>query len=309
MSDQIEITAKLEHIIYQNGEGFIIASFFNENIKTFIGLGNIVNPYKGLEYKLFGTWKTHDKYGRQFAFVSYQTVKPQDTEGIFRYLVRFARWVGPTTASLMVDNFGEETLDVLRKEPETVAKSIKGLSLKKAKEISETLIQLEFEESVMVELMSILTLPGLRKNLPYELVAEYGSNAAEILKENPYIICDFAGTGFILADRLAVQCCKIDPESMFRKKAAVRHVIKEQQHGNGHTWVLDTDVKMEAADLISTKLRLDTAIFELCEDGVLVMDRAGYLTFVKVDEDESLIARKIMGGVKNAIKRKTANSP
>ena len=44
MSDQIEITAKLEHIIYQNGEGFIIASFFNENIKTFIGLGNIVNP-------------------------------------------------------------------------------------------------------------------------------------------------------------------------------------------------------------------------------------------------------------------------
>ena len=180
------ITAQLNHIRFQNDSGFVIGMFSISEAKDikgeFGGLGNMLNPVEGMAYKLSGEWSFHPDFGKQFKFSNYSPVKPKDTNGIYKYLVRTARWIGPSIASALVDTYGDKTLDVLREDPEMVAAEIRGITEKRAKEIQAILIEHEEEESVLVELMGILSIPGLRRSLPVELIQEFGSNAAEILK-------------------------------------------------------------------------------------------------------------------------------
>ena len=203
------ITATLKNIRFQNDSGFIIgmavASGGNDFKSDFGILGNMLNPQETMTYQLTGEWSVHPDFGRQFKFQQYTPVKPKDTSGIYKYLVRTAKWIGPSIAQQLVEIYGDETLEVLRNDPEILAAEIRGITEIKAKEIQQILIDHEELESILVDLMKVLDIPGLRKSLPYEMIEKFGSNAAEILKKNPYVITQFHGSGFLIADRLGMQ--------------------------------------------------------------------------------------------------------
>ena len=79
-------------------DGFVILRF-SVNGNSVSALGNMVRPEPGMFYRLRGKWDpTHPVFGRQFRFCWYETVQPRSTEGIFKYLVRIAKWVGPSGA-------------------------------------------------------------------------------------------------------------------------------------------------------------------------------------------------------------------
>ena len=296
MLDLTTITATLEHIRWSNGEGFLIGSFFSESTKTFTAVGSILNAQPAMTYKLFGAWKTHPKFGWQFQFDRYESVQPSDEDGIYRYLVRVVKYVGPSIAEKLIVEYDANTLDVLREDPCRVAQEIPGISLKKAKEIQAELIENERDEKVLVELMGILTLPGMRKSLPYDLIEDYGSDAVEKLKTNPYIIVDYPGTGFLMADRLGVQVIKIDPDSGFRMKAAIDYAMNEDLQGQGNTWIHRDGLKAAVKELISTALKFDSVIEKMIEIG-LIVNRDGWLATKQVDIDENLIVKKIREGL------------
>ena len=222
MTEKTTITARLESIRFQNGNGFIIGMFKGEFkgkkhtiVGNFGGLGNMTNPVIGTEYQLAGKWGNHPDFGHQFNFDSYKAVQPKDEDGIFKYLVRTAKWVGPAIAQRLVDIYGDQTLDVLREDPEMVAAEISGISESKAKDIQKMLIENEAEEAVMVDLMKILNIPGLRKSLPTELIMEFGLKAADVIRQNPYVITQFHGIGFMIADRLAMHTLNIPNNSIY----------------------------------------------------------------------------------------------
>jgi ATP-dependent exoDNAse (exonuclease V) alpha subunit len=119
-------------------------------------LGGMDNPCLGQEYRFRGDWVDNPKYGRQFKFLSYQIEVPQTADGIYRYIVKTAKWVGPEIGRHIVEAFGEKTLMVLKHDPLHVANSIKGITLERAQEISEMLIENEYTEAAQVELEGIL---------------------------------------------------------------------------------------------------------------------------------------------------------
>jgi len=287
-----QIQATLEHIRYQGDEGFLIGSFFNPEKKSFIALGNILNAQLQMDYVLHGEWNKHPKFGKQFKFEQYESVQPQDEDGIYRYLVRTVKWVGPSIAEDLLDNYGDKTLEMLRTDPLAVAKAIKGITLKKAEQIQKDLLEVEETESVLVDLMSILTIPGLRKSLLFDLIDDYGSNAAVKLRENPYILTEYPGTGFLMADRLALHSLDIDPDSVFRARAAIVYVIKED-FSNGNTWVSYNTIKNELND-IGIK-EIDDVISELISDKIIAKSDNFILLFTlaHVDENETVIAKGI----------------
>uniref|UniRef100_A0A6M3K1Q0 Putative helicase n=1 Tax=viral metagenome TaxID=1070528 RepID=A0A6M3K1Q0_9ZZZZ len=252
-----------------------------------------------MTYKLLGEWNTHPEYGRQFNFSRYEAVKPKDTSGIYKYLVRVCRWIGPATASALVDIYGDQTLEVLRNDPDIVAAEIKGITESRAKEIQKILINMEEEESILVELMDILDIPGLRKSLPYELIEKFGSNAAKILLKNPYVITQFYGSGFLIADRLALQRCKIPPNSMFRAKAAIMYAMEQDLNGNGNTWIPAERLIQDVVGLTSIQdlKKVQSGIDELLalEAIVEILDNeySGYYSLWEVNRDESYIAARI----------------
>ena len=295
-STPVTVTAELDYIRFRGENGFIIGSFFNSDEKVFNALGSILNAQIDMEYVLHGEWQNDPKFGKQFRFERYEPVAPSDKDGIYKYLVRTCKWVGPAIAEELLLHYGDKTLDILRENPNGIAKDIKGLTLSKAKEIQACLIELETSEAVLVELMAILTIPGLRKTLPFDLIDDYGSNAAVVLRENPYILTDYHGTGFEMADRLALHSLNIDPDSIFRAKAALIHVIKEDFH-NGNTWVPWAVISSAMQDIgIKSSLSVEAAR-EMVSYKILVRHNELF-TLAKIDRNETVISE----GIKNALK-------
>ena len=300
------ITATLKNIRFQNDSGFIIGMAVTAGdtlgFKGDFGiLGNMLNPQESMTYQLTGEWSIHPDFGKQFKFQQYTPVKPKDTSGIYKYLVRTAKWIGPSIAQQLVEIYGDETLEVLRNDPEIVAAEIRGITETKAKEIQQILIDHEELESILVDLMKVLDIPGLRKSLPYELIEKFGSNAAEILKKNPYVITQFHGSGFLIADRLGMQRLDIPPDSMFRIKAAIEYAILQDLHSNGNTWISRKSLTNEVKDLTSIEdiKRIELGIDELLALEAIVDASGGeWLALWDVDQNETYVADKIKEMIK-----------
>ena len=296
------ITATLNNIRFQNDTGFMIGMAQTENVNGDFGvLGNMLRPECGMTYKLTGEWSNHHEFGKQFKFDRHEIIKPSDTNGIYKYIVRTAKWVGPTIGQRLVDLYGEKTLEVLRNDPEMVAAEIIGLTEKRALTIQEMLIEQEETESIMVELLTVLNFPGLRKSLPVEIAAKYGSDSIEVLKNNPYVLTEFKGVGFIIADKIAIQSFKIETDSIYRVKAAIEYVMKEDLNGQGSTWIGHNKLVAFVSEIINCVNydQIETGLIYLFEENIITsVDGDQWFSFVEVDLNETLIAEKIKGMLK-----------
>lgn len=227
-----KIQGAINSIRFQKPDtGFIIASFSGET--NFNALGTIPNAQVGMEYILTGTWK-ESQYGQQFEFIRFETVEPVSTVGIFRYIVRICKFVGPSVADDLIRTHGGNTLKILKHHPETAAQT-RGITLDRAKEIQKSLKENEELEKVTIELEAYLDVTGMHKNLPGKLIAIFRHRAAEIVRKNPYIISTFPGIGFALADRVAIKN-KYARDHVNRKKAAALHVLNERRQ-EGDIWI------------------------------------------------------------------------
>ena len=288
MNEMESVIGRLRKIRFRGEDGFIIAMFWDGDTE-FTGLGNVINPEEGLSYKLWGRWTEHKTFGKQFVFDFYEQVKPVTTAGIFRYLVRVVKWVGPTIGNRLVERFGEDTLEVIKTDPARVACEIKGINLKRVKEMQKLLFESEHIEKALIELEQMFAGLGLKKSLPINLINEFGSDAPQKVKDNPYLLTRFKGIGFLMADKFGLSQ-GIERDSVTRLSAAVIHVINELMHLEGHTWI-------EKEKLISTVNELigvdaSPGIDHLLKKATLVK-REGFLALSTVDVDEWLIASRI----------------
>ena len=133
----MEIKGQISEIIYQNEvNSYTIAEFeTDEELTTIVGYLPFIN--KGDSLKLVGNFVNHPDYGRQFKIQTFEKLLPETLEALEKYLAGgIIKGVGPATAKRIVENFGEETLSILKFEPYRLA-NIKGISKTKALEISE----------------------------------------------------------------------------------------------------------------------------------------------------------------------------
>ena len=128
--DKLEkLTGCVEGIIYANEEnGYTVCDLGtdDDDIVTITG----IMPYltEGDRLTVWGEWKHNPKYGRQFAVEEYEKELPANAMAILRYLSSGAiKGVGKKTAQKIVDEFGDNTLDVLENHPEWLS-DIPGMS-------------------------------------------------------------------------------------------------------------------------------------------------------------------------------------
>jgi exodeoxyribonuclease V alpha subunit len=199
-------------------------------------LGDMLEPCPGQEYRFSGEWVDNPRWGRQFKFVRYQAEIPQTTDGIYRYIVKTAKWVGPEIGKRLIETFGEKTLEVMKHDPLRVAMSIKGITLERAEEMSADLLENEDMEAAQVELEHLLGGHHLPKKTIPQLLERYKSDAPARVRHNPYVLQDVRGVGFPTADRVAL-ATGIDRQGQARRMAATIHVLKEAADSRGHVWL------------------------------------------------------------------------
>ena len=299
-AEPISIIATLKNIIYFR-DNFLISRFaYEDKLGLFVAKGVMDRPEPGLVYKLRGNWQNNPQYGRQFAFQWYELMQPKDTEGIYKYIVGVCKWVGPTVASQIVDKYGDDTLNVLKKSPSKVALEINGLTKERAKDIQETLLEYDEVESVVVALEKIFApIEGLPKRLAFECVNHWRANAVVRLTENPYLLTQIKNIGFLSADKVAL-ALGVDSKSRFRQQACIVHLITEHT-ADGHIWMTHSLLVERAIAMIG-----------ICEDEMIAEMLDMYTIFRKNDcyalhdivINEDYVAEKLISIFNHPFERK-----
>ena len=166
---------------------------------TFTAVGNRLPTADGVEIELFGDWVNGGKYGFQLSVESCTIIRPKTAEGIIAYLSSsLIKGIGDKTAIAMVKRFGTQTLDIIDKEPNRLLE-VPGITKKKLATIIEG-----YKESVgLRDIITELAPYGVTPKKAEKIFDAFGAQAVEIVKANPYILCDIAGFGFTTVDEMA----------------------------------------------------------------------------------------------------------
>ena len=196
------IEGHLEHITYFNEETQYTIARLKTTHPTarIIVVGHLVGVSLGEILKIKGIWQTHPKYGQQFKIISYEVTLPGTVNGIRAYLASgLIKGIGPSLAVRLVAAFGPRTLEIIESAPERLIE-VDGIGEAKAAMVKSAWK----EHHTLRSLMQFLQKMGVRTSWCAKIYQEYGPDAADLIREDPYILAeDFPGTGFLIADTIA----------------------------------------------------------------------------------------------------------
>ncbi|MBM3502027.1 MAG: ATP-dependent RecD-like DNA helicase, partial [Armatimonadetes bacterium] len=195
-------------------------------------VGPFTSPVVGESVRLHGEWTRHPRFGMQFRFERYETLRPATVQAIEKYLGSgMIRGIGPVMAKRLVRHFREATLDVLDAEPQRV-REVPGIGPKRAQLLAEAWREQKGIQNVM------LFLQGHAVSAAYavKIYRHYGDAAVRLVEEDPYRLArDIRGIGFRTADRIA-SAVGIAADSPKRLAAGLEHVLLSATD-QGHTYL------------------------------------------------------------------------
>ena len=256
----------VEDIIYKNPENGYCVLRLETQEGDLVAVGTLPLVSEGETLELEGDYTEHKTYGRQFAVTSFRSRMPADETAVLRYLSSgIVKGVREKTAKTLVSVFGPDTLDILENEPERVC-TVKGISRQRAETISQSLKETVGVKTILLYFQQF----GITPSVAFRIFKQWGLRSYDIIKNNPYRLCEIPGVGFQSADRIAVRM-GYDTESPNRIEAALIFVLNHNMYGSGHTFL----PKNKLGQIVSGLLGIDTdtvgnSLERLIADGVLV---------------------------------------
>lgn len=249
MSEQQEkkeyLSGTIEKITYRNEHNGYTVLILNSDSGTVTVVGNMPYVCEGDTLNCQGKTIVHQTYGEQFRADLVERIIKNDKASLLRYLSSGSiKGVGPATARLIVERFGEETLDIIENNPERLAE-IRGISYSKAIRINE-----EYQKQFGLKDIMLLLAPfGVTPDEAIKIFKKFGSSADKIINDNPYALCE-EGIEFTFerAEEIALSL-GIDYESVQRLKAGIVYILKKNL-GNGHTCLPEAKLINVATELL-----------------------------------------------------------
>ena len=261
-----ELSGTVETVIYKNeANGYTVLRLRDGSGEAVTVVGCFPFAAPGESMIVSGAWTSHSVHGRQFKAEFAQRLLPTSANAIYAFLAGGSvKGVGPATASLLVDRFGDKTLDTILNHPDRLA-SVKGISLSRAQQISAGFRQ----QAGLRMLMEFVCSFGLRPVLAMRMYKYYGDKALELLRENPYLLCSaLIGGSFREADAMALEL-GVGGSSRNRIAAAILFELVHNT-GNGHCFIPREKLAAVTAELIGVESEeADACIGAMIEDGQL----------------------------------------
>ncbi len=241
-----KITGLVEEVLFHNDtNGWTVIDISADNeLLTAVGVMPDVNP--GETLTLTGSYTIHPSFGRQFKVTAFSRSMPETTDQIFKYLASgVISGIGPKKATAIVEKFGDETLEILEKEPERLA-SLKGISEEQAKRIGEDFSRQFALRTVMMVLEKYDFTPAECVRIFKKL----GLNAVQKIEENPYYLCGLnMGISFERAELIEAKLPK-RPSPDYRIREGILHVVRYNSQNRGHTCIPREKLLKPSSDLL-----------------------------------------------------------
>ncbi len=228
--ESIRISGTVEHIVYQNDEsGFTVLELSHEDELVTV-VGEMPGVSEGEQLMITGSYVAHPTFGSQFRADFCERRLPATAGAIYKYLASGAiKGIGPALARRIVDYFGEDTLDIMEKDPLRLCR-VKGISQQKAQDISQ-----EFQRIFGIRaVMLFLSKYRIPNSFSVRIWKKWGTRAVDVIKDNPYLLCSGdIGLDFDKADEIA-RSLGMAPDDQKRIRAAFLFVLRHNL-SNGHT--------------------------------------------------------------------------
>ena len=228
-----EIQGVLVEIIYQNEVNSYMVGILETEQEEITIVGYLPFINKGDTLKLFGKFVEHKDYGEQFKIETFEKLMPQTLYALEAYLASGnLKGIGQATAKKIIDKFGEETIHILKYEPEKLAQ-ISGISKNKALEISES-----FMKNLEIwQIVGFFEKFGIKPENCKKIYDLLGIHAITEIESNPYILIDLVrGIDFKQIDQMAIDL-GIEKENQKRIKSGIKYALIKITY-NGHCCVL-----------------------------------------------------------------------
>lgn len=271
------VSGTVDSVIFQSEEsGYTVCEIEDENALPQTLVGSMPYICEGDTITAVGRWINHPTYGRQFKVEMFEKTLPSDETDIYRYLASGAvRGIGPKTAEKIVEEFGEDSFDVIENHPDWLSQ-IPGISRKKALDISESFTEMNGARNVLMFCSEFLGSAASMK-----IYKKWGGDAVDRIRKNPYSLCDsFSGIGFKRADAIAMSC-GIPRDSEERVAAGIMHVLTLAAHSGGHTCLpMDMLLSESARTVEVDREKATEALDGLIRSGKAVSVKEGGETYI-----------------------------
>ena len=231
-------------------------------------VGHMAGPQAGVGIAVTGVFANDARFGRQFKMETFETTLPATLQGIRHYLGSgLIKGVGPRIAARIVDEFGEETFNILDNDPDKLT-AVKGISLRLASEIKSAWA----EHQGIRDLIMFLQPHGVSTAYAVRIFREYGADSLEIVRQNPYrLAMDVRGFGFITADAIAMKI-GFEHDSELRAEAGLLYVLQRLVDDGNVFYPLEELVHQTADELGITVELVREAVLALVRDDRVVLD-------------------------------------
>ena len=262
----------VDNIVFRNDtNGWTVASLRLDGSRGSIAAVGLMPFLSAGEHARFeGEIVEHRDYGRQIRVSRYETIRPETKSAIEKYLASgLVKGVRNATAKLIVQYFGERTLDVLESEPDRLTE-VPGIGKKRAMKIAQSFA----EKNGMRGTMMFLQEQGLTTALSMKVYRAYGDMTERVVKNNPYRLVDeIQGISFHTADGIAMSL-GFGRESAFRVRSGIKFVLSEAAGGMGHMYLPRERLTEQACRLLGAERALvDRELRALLMEDQLIAER------------------------------------
>jgi len=205
--------------------------------------GEMAQPVEGESYRFWGEWKAQNGYPQPaFVFVSHEVLFDRSAAGVAQYLAKYVPGLGPVKSEALVEAFGDETLTILRAEPE------KALEIQGIHEAVVASIRKHFEENIQYDPVAYARLIDLfadhrvPKKVIHLLLRHFKSEAPDRILAKPYTLLGYPRMGWKTVDSWATAVAKYDRNGIDRHKWAIVEAL-ERISDDGHTWAARIDIE------------------------------------------------------------------
>jgi len=290
----ITLTGRVEGIVYSNPQTGYTVLELDTGTHLVTVVGEMPGVAAGEEVALTGRYGTHPTYGEQFLAQLCERHMPATAAAILKYLCSgVIKGIGPALARRIVTKFGDETLEVIEKEPQRLSE-VHGISDKKADDIAGQYRRIFGIRTVMLYLSKF----GIESGASIRVWKHWGSLAQQEVESNPYsLTCDAIGLSFDQAEAVAASL-GVEGADPRRLRAGLKHVLNHNLTV-GHTCLPRDKLLLTALKLLDAhveKEALETALEESELDGELVgvnFDGRKYVYLPGLYQAETYIAGRV----------------
>lgn len=228
----MEIKGTVKDIIYQNDDNSYVVAKMDCDGEIVTIVGSIAHIFQGQILRVCGDVIKHPSFGEQIRIDTVEEIQPSTEKGIEKYLASgVINGIGPATAKRIVKMFGKDVFEIMDFNIDELLK-VEGIGEKKLKIIKESYTESREVRNILIFLQGY----GVTPKQCIKIYQRYGGNSIDVVKSNPYILCDeVQGFGFKTADKIAMNM-GIEKNSEFRMESGIKYIMGSYS-SFGHTCI------------------------------------------------------------------------